>query len=324
MTDEKHDAPGWQTELAASLKEFVSYVEGRRKAEQSESLWRLLRRCFLIGVALTFAVYWYVEFSRIAGETSSSASKGVAAVIGIEGMISSSSRASADNIVPLIEKACRAEVVKAIVLRIDSPGGVPGESERIVSAMRHCDDAGTHKPFYAVIDNLGASAAYMIAIHADKIFAGRYAMVGSVGAIIRYTDLSELASKWGVAEKTFKSGTLKGGPSMLGGTSAEDAKLNDELVAQIAKTFLSDVLEARKAKLKVDREALSSGRIWTASDALSLGLIDELAVIEDLKHGALKDLTFRTYVAPPNVAKLLNAESMAKSVLDAVATPRWQ
>jgi protease-4 len=101
----------------------------------------------------------------------------VVGVVRIEGQISSTDHASADSIVPLLEKAFANPNVKAVVLSIDSPGGAPVEAERIYTAIGSLKRKHP-KPVVAVINNLGASAAFLIALHADKIVAGRYSLVG--------------------------------------------------------------------------------------------------------------------------------------------------
>lgn len=105
------------------------------------------------------------------------------AVIRIEGEIADGALASADRVIPMLRKAFEQDRIKAIVLSIDSPGGAPLEAERIYTALESWRKSHP-KPVVAVINNLGASAAYMVALHADRIYAGNYSLVGSVGAIL--------------------------------------------------------------------------------------------------------------------------------------------
>ncbi|QRD62650.1 S49 family peptidase (plasmid) [Xanthomonas citri pv. citri] len=237
------------------------------------------------------------------------------ALINITGSIGAGGKADAASVVPLIEKACQAERVTELVLVIDSPGGSPTDADRIVSALKVCREA--KKPVSSVIGSLGASAAYMVAMHTDRVYASRYSLVGSIGAITRYVDASGLAERVGLTERVFKSGDMKGGPSNLSATSAEDAALMKELVDKVADDFYRQLQETRGTKLKGDRKLLLSGRIWTAPDAIELGLVDEIAVLEDLKLGRFKDKRIFKYRARPSFMSEVSmaAETFGRSLV---------
>lgn len=140
------------------------------------------------------------------------------ALIAIRGSMSSGGGASAEMIIPALVKACDSESVRFVALQMDSNGGTPFEAERVVAALRRCQQEQSKK-VYALIESTCVSACYMVAMQADKIVAGRYSVVGSVGVVIRHLDASELAMRMGVAEKLYRSGSLKGGPSHLSPTS---------------------------------------------------------------------------------------------------------
>lgn len=156
--------------------------------------------------------------------------------------------------ISLIEQACRAERVTELVLLIDSPGGSPTDADRIVSALKPCKAA--KRPVLSVIGSMGASAAYMVAMHTDQIYASRYSMVGSIGAVSRHVDASGLAQRVGLIEQVYRSGQMKGGPSMLSGASPEDAALMSSLVEQVAGEFFEQLQVARGPK----RVKQSAGR----------------------------------------------------------------
>lgn len=306
------------TEIARAVDAVVRYFRIREEREQKAHTWKSLSRGVFGVIVLSFLAFWLIFYGRLFGVNINPARASVA-VIPIHGPIAGTSDASADNIVPMIHKACSSSAIKTIVIEINSPGGAPSESERINDEIKACR-AETHKPIIALIDQLGASAGYMIAINTDRIIAGKYTLVGSVGAIMRYIDASEAATRLGLNEQTFKSGPLKGGPTNLsGGDEAMDA-VNQEMVVALGRTFLDEVYARRQDKLKIAKEDLFSGRIWTAEDALKIGLIDEIGTLESLSANEWKDLKVQRYVVKSGIARGMGFKNMFSSWVHAELT----
>jgi protease IV len=113
----------------------------------------------------------------------------------------------------------------------------------------------------AVINNMGASAAYMIAIHADKIYAGKHSLVGSIGAIITAWDLHKAIERVDVAQHLYASGQLKALFNPFAPVSQEDDAKAKLLVSQVGATFLDEVKRTRSATLKATVD-YGSGEIW--------------------------------------------------------------
>jgi protease IV len=133
----------------------------------------------------------------------------VVGVVRIEGEISAGGVASANRIVPALQQAYESRNVKAVVISIDIPGGAPVEAERIYRAIDALKASEIKRPIVAVINNMGASAEYMIALHADKIYAGQYSLVGSVGAVLTGWDFSRAISRVDVAQRVYASGAYE-------------------------------------------------------------------------------------------------------------------
>ena len=149
---------------------------------RSERRWRMLFQGLVFGLPVLLGVVYLLFFVSSTGFRWGPFGD-VVGIVRIEGQIATNERASADRIVPALEKAFANPNVKAAVLSIDSPGGAPVESERIYTSIDSLKRK-YGKPVVAVINNLGASAAYMVALHADRIVAGKYSLVGSIGAIM--------------------------------------------------------------------------------------------------------------------------------------------
>lgn len=277
----------------ADAMESISLLAGYvSRNERRKGTWFVVKSTFMALLFLSVVLMNLNNFRPMSGMNADPTRDSVALIM-LDGGIGTGGKTSAAAVVPLIEQACHAERVTEVALMIDSPGGSPTDADRIASALQICREA--KKPVVSIIGSMGASAAYMVAMHTDVVYASRYSLVGSIGAITRYVDASGLAERVGLTEQVFKSGQLKGGPSNLSATSAEDAVLMKELVDKIADGFYQQLQTARSGKLKGDKELLMSGRMWTAHDAKELGLVDEIAVLEDLKRTRFKDKRIMQY-----------------------------
>ena len=148
--------------------------------EKKRRNWRILFQFALFGLPLLGTLAYVLFFTSTMGFQWGPFGS-VVGVVRIDGEIASSGLASAKRVVPLLKKAFENPSVETVVLSIDSPGGAPVEAERIYDAIEHFK-AKNPKPVFAVINNLGASAAYMIALHTDKIYAGKYSLVVDYGS----------------------------------------------------------------------------------------------------------------------------------------------
>src|SRR5439155_18554799 len=177
------------------------------KERKAERRWKTFFQLAVIGIPLLGTIAYVIFFTSAMGFQWGPFGS-VVGVVRIDGEISAQSVASAKRVIPILEKAFANPSVKAVVLSIDSPGGAPAESERIYTAVEYLKRKH-QKPVVAVINNMGASAAYMIAIHADRIYAAKYSLVGSIGAIITAWDLHRAIERVDVAQRVYASGQLK-------------------------------------------------------------------------------------------------------------------
>jgi protease-4 len=209
-----------------------------------------------------------------------SGSAPMVALIRLQGEMSQGSNASGDKVVPVIRKACADDRAAGIVFAIDSPGGAPLEAERIYTAMEMCRREH-HKPMIAIINNLGASAAYMVALHADKIYAGKYSLVGSVGAILSGWDAHEALGRVGLSQRVYASGELKSMMNPYVPMSAAAERKAQDLVEQMGMAFRSE-LQAQRGKKLLAGVEYGSGGVWNGEDAKRIGLVDEISTVDDV------------------------------------------
>lgn len=167
--------------------------------------------------------------------------------------------------------------IKAIVLRIDSPGGGVGPAQEIFREIRKTVGV---KKIVASMGAVAASGGYYIAAGTDGIVANPGTITGSIGVIIRFSNFEDLLSKIGLTPVVVKSGEYKDTGSPVRKMTKEERKILQNFVNQIHKQFIIAVAEGRNMdQSKV--EPLADGRIFTGEEAKNLGLIDRIGNLED-------------------------------------------
>ena len=164
------------------------------------------------------------------------------------------------------------DAVKAVILRINSPGGTIVGGETLYRAIL---DLAKKKPVVAVMDGVAASAAYMTAIAADRLFAREGTLTGSIGVILQTTEVTKFLEMIGVSARSFKSGSLKASPSPVERITPEVEAATQALIEEMYRMFRDMVLERRNMK-PAEESKFADGRIFTGRQALKNGLIDEI------------------------------------------------
>lgn len=176
-----------------------------------------------------------------------------------------------------IETITKDKDVKAIVVRIDSPGGAVGPSQEIYSELK---ELGEKLPVVASIGGVGASGGYYIACAAEKIYANPGAITGSIGVIAQFASYEKLLDWAKIDVEVIKSGKYKDVGSAFREMNEQDIEYIQQLIDNVYSQFKSTVASSRDLDAKeVDRVA--EGKIYTGEQALGLKLIDELGTIND-------------------------------------------
>ncbi len=185
--------------------------------------------------------------------------------------------------------------VRALIVRIDSPGGTVVGGELLYSRLRQLAEK---KPIVAVMGEVATSAAYMTAIGSDYIVARDGTLTGSIGVILQTADLTGLLQKVGIKPETVKSSPLKAQPNPLEPFTPEAREATRKVVGDIYEMFVSMVQERRRlSREQVDK--LADGSVFTGRQAKANGLVDVLggerearAWLEE-KHGIAQSLPVR-------------------------------
>lgn len=180
-----------------------------------------------------------------------------------------------------IRDAAKDRTVKAVVLRINSPGGSAAASQEIYEEVLKLRDEAD-KPVIVSMADVAASGGYYIASAATTIVANRASMTGSIGVITGVINWSELAERYGVREETFTSGPYKDTLNPFRPVREDERVLMQEMIDEVYEQFVSDVARARNKVLteKTIRK-LADGRVYSGSQAKKVKLVDELGNFHD-------------------------------------------
>jgi protease-4 len=276
-------------------EQFASaYLKDRR----SERRWRVFFRLawLILVIVIAYAVF--------AARVQSSAPSGPhTALIEVRGEIAEGAPASAENLVAGLRAAFEDEGARAVVLRINSPGGSPVQAGIVNDEIRRLKKLH-HKKVYAVVEDTCASGAYYIAVAADEIFADKASIVGSIGVLMSSFGATGLLDKLGIERRLLIAGKNKGLGDPFSPMTAKQSALLQTMLDQIHQQFIGVVRQGRGQRLKETPETFS-GRFWNGEQALELGLIDHLGSLDYVARNVVKAEEVIDYTPTENVAERL-------------------
>lgn len=246
-------------------KVLLASVEEQRRARRWGVFFRLLTFLYILWFAWMIFGGGGVGKAAIAGAHT--------AVVDINGEISDIAEANAEAIIEGLQAAFDSPGSKAIVLRINSPGGSPVQSAYVYDEIRRLRSQHKDKKLYAVITDMGASGAYYIAASADQIYVNPSSLVGSIGVIMQGFGVEGLMRKMGVENRTLTAGEHKAILSPFEPMTPEEQAHVQALLEGVHQQFISAVKQGRGQRLK-DEPQLFSGLFWTGQQAVELGLAD--------------------------------------------------
>jgi protease-4 len=171
------------------------------------------------------------------------------------------------------------DTIKAILLKVNSPGGGVYESSELNRRIYEVAEA-KDLPVYVSMESMAASGGYYISAKADKIYAAADTITGSIGVIMSGVNYSELMDNYGVSDVTVKSGDLKDMGSSTRPTTEEDLKVMQGLVDSMYERFV-DVVEEGRGMDRSKVYEIADGRVYDGYQALEIGLIDELGYYDE-------------------------------------------
>jgi protease-4 len=241
-------------------------IADRRRLRRKLTTWRVAAiLCLMVAVGTIGFVA-----SRSFGEIGSSGQQ--IARISVSGLITGDSRTT-----ELLRRVGNSASVSGVVISISSPGGTTTGSEELYRGIRAL---AAKKPTVAFVDGTAASGAYITALAADRIVARETSIVGSIGVLVQYPDLSKLLGTIGVDVESVKSSPLKAEPSGFKPTSPE-ARAALQAVVNDTYAWFKDLVKSRRGLSDQELAAVSDGRVFSARQGLPLKLVDELGAERD-------------------------------------------
>jgi protease-4 len=246
------------------------------------SLWNIVKALFLVLLLVNLAPSAVKSVKQYLQKKAENSINVAVIEIGSE-----SNNAIAKTLAPIvashdyleqIQAAAKDDSIKAILLKIDSPGGVAAPCELIaaeVAATRK------NKPIIAVVENLCASGAYWVASQCTKIVAPQSALIGSIGVLSQNLNFKGLVTRWDIQPTTIKAGRYKAVGDPFGETPQPwETKYREDLVNEVYKIFASAVADGRG--LPIEKHTVwADGKIFTGKKALELRLIDQLGGMKE-------------------------------------------
>lgn len=284
--------PPWERELLEKLA--MAVVDEQRQARRWRNGIRMAWLVFLV------AVVW---FGMDRGTASTDTTAPHTAVVKIEGEIAAGGEASAELVGAAMRSAFEDKGAQAVVLLINSPGGSPVQAGIINDEIRRLK-ALHNKPVYVVVEETCASAAYYIAVGADKIFVDKASVVGSIGVLMDGFGFTGLMERLGVERRLLTAGENKGFLDPFSPQTDKQREFAMAMLGQIHQQFIGAVKAGRGDRLKETPDTFS-GLFWTGQQAIELGLADQLGDLNYVARDVVKAEELIDYTRKDNVAERL-------------------
>jgi len=291
------------------MSSSADYLVDRRRLRSKLTFWRVAAILAAALAVIALAARW--------GSWVSSARPHIAR-LQISGLITGD-----DKTVKLLEDI-RASNAAALVLRVDSPGGTTAGSEVLYDEIRRVAEK---KPVVAVVGTTAASGAYIVSLAADRIFAHGNSIVGSIGVLVQFPNVSGLMDKVGVKYETIKSSPLKAAPNFFEPT---DAAARDAMASVVMDSFawFKGLVRERRGLSDDELAKVADGRVFNARQGLPLKLVDAIGGEREAiswlekEKGVAKGLPVRDW-KPDSTFAGFKLTSAAAAVLDVLGAPEF-
>jgi protease IV len=275
---------------------------------------------FLVGALL--AMFAAIASDDSSGELSLSGDK--VAIVPVEGEIM-----DARDAVEHINKYADNASIKALVIRINSPGGAIAPSQEIYAAIRAARSRHD-KPIVASMDSVAASGGYYIAAACDEIIANPGTITGSIGVVLQWFEMKDLVQWAKMKPETITSGALKAAGSPYQQLSEAERAYFQRIVNQLHGQFVRAIAEGRKGKIsEAEVSRIADGRVFTGEEALALKLVDKLGSIDEAVRVAGKLAGIQgepTKVWPkrrePNLLDVLTSDASTGAAVEKILSRR--
>ncbi|MFI4962642.1 MAG: S49 family peptidase [Legionellales bacterium] len=244
---------------------------------------RWIKRIIVLLILLGLVIYAFVSGDDEVGPNT----KPHVGIVDISGEMSDAKGANADDFAMGMDGAYKNKGLKALILRINSPGGSPVQAEYMYNIVNYYKSKHPKIKMYAVCVDLCASAAYYVAVAADEIYASPASMVGSIGVLYNGFGFVDIIQKVGVTRRLQTAGVNKGFMDPFSPVTPSQTKKLQTMLDIVHQQFINRVKTGRGSRLLVDEDTFS-GLFWTGEQAMAMGLIDGFASSGQLARDIIK------------------------------------
>jgi protease IV len=284
----------WERELVTRLA--TAALKEQRRARLWGIFFKLLGFAY-VTLILIMAVDWQ-------GRTDLAGGKKHTAMVELNGVIAPGAEASAERVMTGLQAAFKDKNTQGVILRINSPGGSPVQSQLIYDEMRRLRKKYPDIPLYAVVEDICASGGYFVAVGADRIYVNKASIVGSIGVLMNGFGFTGLMDKLGVERRLITAGENKGMLDPFSPVDPKDLQHAKQLIHDVHEQFIGVVREGRGKRLQETPE-IFSGLIWTGQKSVDLGLADAIGSLESVARDVVKAEDIIDYTQKENVAERL-------------------
>ena len=284
----------WERELVTRL------ASAALKEQRRARLWGIFFK-LLTFAYITFVLLLAVDWK---GRAELAGGKKHTAMVELSGLIAPGTDASAEKITAALQAAFKDRNTQGVIIRINSPGGSPVQSQTIYDEMRRLRKKYPDIPLYAVVEDICASGGYFVAAGADRIYVSKSSVVGSIGVLMNGFGFNGLMEKLGVDRRLITAGENKGMLDPFSPVNDKDVEHARLLIKDIHQQFIGVVREGRGKRLK-ETPDMFSGLIWTGQMSIELGLADGLGSLESVARDVVKAEDIVDYSQKENIAEKL-------------------
>lgn len=243
------------------------------------------------------------------------------ALVELRDIITADSTSSADKINSSLRSAFQDKNTKAVILRINSPGGSPVQAGYINDEIRRLRVKYPEIPLYAVVGDICASGGYYVAAAADKIFVDKASLIGSIGVLMDGFGFTGTLEKLGIERRLLTAGENKGFLDPFTPLDPAQRKHATSLLSEIHEQFIRVVQEGRGERLK-DTPEIFSGVVWTGQKSIDLGLADEMGSAEYVAREVVGAETLVDFTSREGLTDMF-AKKFSKIALSTLTNNGW-
>lgn len=300
MSNEKFEIDG------TTLKELLLFSQNELKRLRNARRWSIAFKAF---AAVGFVVLAYFAADINKGQLAGDRFTPHIAYVTVSGPIATGLQSDPERLVPALQKAFDEPLAKAVVIKINSPGGSPVIAGRVYNEIKAIKAQHPDKPIYTVVDDLTASAAYWIACSTDEIYVDPASMIGSIGVISEGFGYQEAMAKVGIERRVMTSGENK---ALLDPYSPLSPKIElywKDMLTEIHQQFMAAVKEGRGDRLNLKTPGLFSGLVWTGYKGIEVGLADKVGTLSTISRERLGKVNTVDYTPAPDFLKALTSQA---------------